>query len=66
MRANSERMLMRLPSQSGYFGFRVIGFFKLATGLLAVVMGFAFVRFVQPRPGAIDRANQRPFRPRSP
>jgi uncharacterized membrane protein (DUF2068 family) len=44
-------MLKGLPKREGYFGFRLIGFLKLASGLLAVVMGLAFVRFVQHDPG---------------
>ena len=47
---------MRLPSRSGYFGFRVIGFLKVASGLLALVLGMAFVRFVNHDPGqSIER-----------
>jgi uncharacterized membrane protein (DUF2068 family) len=47
---------MRLPSRSGYFGFRVIGCVKLASGLIAVVLGMAFVRFVNHNPGqSIER-----------
>ncbi len=42
---------MRLPSRSGYFGFRLIGCYKLASGLLAVILGMAFVRFVRHDPG---------------
>jgi uncharacterized membrane protein (DUF2068 family) len=49
-------MVMRLPSKSGYFGFRVLGFFKLLTGLIAVIMGIAFARFVHHDPGqSIER-----------
>jgi uncharacterized membrane protein (DUF2068 family) len=44
-------MRMRLPSREGYLGFRVIGFLKLASGLLAVILGLAFVRFVRHDPG---------------
>jgi uncharacterized membrane protein (DUF2068 family) len=44
-------MFMRLPSRSGYLGFRVIGFLKLASGLLAVILGMAFVHFVRHDPG---------------
>jgi uncharacterized membrane protein (DUF2068 family) len=44
-------MLKSLPKRAGYFGFRVLGFLKLASGLLAVVMGLAFVRFVHHDPG---------------
>jgi uncharacterized membrane protein (DUF2068 family) len=51
-------MLMRLPSRQGYFGFRVIGFLKLASGLLAVILGMVFVRFVHHDPGrTIERAS---------
>jgi uncharacterized membrane protein (DUF2068 family) len=39
-------MLMRLPSRSGYLGFRVIGIYKLVTGVLALIAGLAFVRFM--------------------
>jgi uncharacterized membrane protein (DUF2068 family) len=47
---------MHLPSRSGYFGFRVIGFLKLASGLLALILGLYFVRFVTHDPGqAIER-----------
>ena len=47
---------MHLPSRSGYLGFRVIGFLKLASGLLAVVLGMVFVRFINHDPaGAIER-----------
>jgi uncharacterized membrane protein (DUF2068 family) len=47
---------MQLPSRSGYLGFRVIGFLKLASGLLAVVLGLVFVRFVSRNPGeSIER-----------
>lgn len=41
---------MHLPSKSGYFGFRVIGFLKIASGLLALVLGVAFVRFLNHDP----------------
>ena len=42
---------MHLPSRSGYMGFRVIGFLKLASGLIALVLGLVFVRFVSRHPG---------------
>ena len=42
---------MHLPSRTGYFGFRVIGFLKLASGCLALVLGLAFVRFLNHNPG---------------
>jgi uncharacterized membrane protein (DUF2068 family) len=41
---------MGLPSKSGYFGFRVIGIYKLVTGVLALIAGVAFVRFVNRDP----------------
>ena len=41
---------MRLPSRTGYFGFRVIGFLKVGSGLLALVLGMAFVRFLNHDP----------------
>jgi uncharacterized membrane protein (DUF2068 family) len=44
-------MLKLLPKREGYFGFRLIGFLKLTSGLLAVVLGLAFVRFVRHDPG---------------
>jgi uncharacterized membrane protein (DUF2068 family) len=51
-----EKTFMHLPSRSGYFGFRLIGFLKLTSGLLALVLGLAFVRFVKHDPGhAIER-----------
>jgi uncharacterized membrane protein (DUF2068 family) len=43
-------MVMHLPSRSGYFGFRVIGIYKLVTGVLALIAGLAFVRFVSRDP----------------
>ncbi len=43
---------MHLPSRTGYLGFRVIGFLKLASGCLAVIGGLAFVRFMNHDPGA--------------
>ena len=43
---------MHLPSRSGYMGFRVIGFLKLASGLLALVLGLVFVRFVSRDPAS--------------
>ena len=47
---------MHLPSRSGYMGFRVIGFLKLTSGLIAVVLGFVFVRWVSRDPGqSIER-----------
>jgi uncharacterized membrane protein (DUF2068 family) len=47
---------MPLPSRSGYFGFRVIGFLKVASGLFALVLGVAFARFVNHDPGhSIER-----------
>jgi uncharacterized membrane protein (DUF2068 family) len=49
-------MLMRLPSKSGYLGFRVIGFLKFISGLIAVILGMLFVRFVSHDPGeSIER-----------
>jgi uncharacterized membrane protein (DUF2068 family) len=44
-------MLMRLPSRSGYLGFRVIGFLKLLSGLVALIMGMGFVHFIGHDPG---------------
>src|SRR5262245_31947656 len=41
---------MGLPSKSGYFGFRLIGIYKLVTGVLALIAGVAFVRFVNRDP----------------
>jgi uncharacterized membrane protein (DUF2068 family) len=41
---------MHLPSRSGYLGFRVIGIYKLVTGVLALFAGLAFVRFVSRDP----------------
>jgi uncharacterized membrane protein (DUF2068 family) len=41
---------MHLPSRSGYLGFRVIGIYKLVTGVLALIAGLAFVRFVSRDP----------------
>jgi len=47
---------MRLPSRQGYLGFRVLGFLKLLSGLLAVVLGLVFVRFIKHDPGqSIER-----------
>jgi uncharacterized membrane protein (DUF2068 family) len=47
---------MHLPSRSGYLGFRVIGFLKVASGLLAVVLGLVIVRFIRHDPGqSIER-----------
>jgi uncharacterized membrane protein (DUF2068 family) len=47
---------MHLPSRSGYMGFRVIGFLKLASGAIALVLGFVFVRWVSRDPGqSIER-----------
>jgi uncharacterized membrane protein (DUF2068 family) len=37
---------MRLPSRSGYLGFRVIGVYKLVTGVLAVIAGLALMKFM--------------------
>jgi uncharacterized membrane protein (DUF2068 family) len=54
--ADRPRPRMRLPAREGYFGFRVLGFLKLASGLLAVIMGIVFVRFVTHDPGrSIER-----------
>jgi uncharacterized membrane protein (DUF2068 family) len=44
-------MFMRLPSRSGYLGFRVIGVLKISSGLLALVLGIGFVRFIGHDPG---------------
>jgi uncharacterized membrane protein (DUF2068 family) len=41
---------MHIPSRTGYFGFRVIGIYKLVTGVLALIAGLAFVRFVSRDP----------------
>ena len=42
----------------------MIGFLKLASGLLAVILGIVFVRFVVHDPGESIKALERPSRPR--
>ncbi len=51
MNHDGAKTRMHLPSRTGYFGFRVLGFLKFASGLLAVVFGLAFVRFMNHDPG---------------
>jgi uncharacterized membrane protein (DUF2068 family) len=51
VKGHLRRMPVRFPSKQGYFGFRVIGMLKFASGLVAVVMGILFTRFVHHDPG---------------
>lgn len=42
---------MSPPSRSRYLGFRLIGCLKLASGLLALILGIGFMQFVGHDPG---------------
>ena len=68
MKSHLRRIPVHLPSKQGYLGFRVIGIYKLVTGVLALIAGVAFVRFVKGDPAlafaqliehlGLDRNNQ--------
>ncbi len=42
---------MRLPSRSGYLGFRLIGVLKILSGLVALILGIGFAQFIGHDPG---------------